>query len=117
MFQDWRFNVLGAVQSSVIELLNTVEKKVWGKAHYNTWFPCDPLLAAVVLEPKIVTKSRKCHVTVELHGTHTRGQVVLDHLHIKDPNVTLIEQVDICSLKKLLLWAAGHPEAEYHSNK
>ncbi|KAJ9577209.1 hypothetical protein L9F63_006183 [Diploptera punctata] len=100
-----------------MDLLNTIEKKIWEKSHFKTWFPCDALLAAVFLEPEIVTKSRTCHASVELHGTHTRGQVVLDHLRIKDPNINLIERVDVSTLKKMLLWAAGHPESGYPDNK
>ncbi|PSN55432.1 hypothetical protein C0J52_05686 [Blattella germanica] len=88
-------------------------KKVWEKSQFTTWLPCDALLAASVLEPNIVIKSRHCHASVELHGTHTRGQVVLDHLKVKGPNVHLIEKVEDAILKRMFLWAAGHPNSGY----
>jgi inosine-uridine nucleoside N-ribohydrolase len=95
-----------------MELLNAVEKKVWEKSNYTTWISCDAILAAALLHPDIVIKSQKCHATIELHGTHTRGQVVLDHLQVKDPNVHLIEKVDTSILKKMFLWAAEHAHLE-----
>lgn len=117
LYQDWRFNILGAIQNRHMELLNAVEKKVWGKSRYTTWISCDAMLAAAVLCPDIVIKSQKCHATIELHGTHTRGQVVLDHLQVKDPNVHLIEKVDTSVLKKMLLWAAEHAHLEHEESK
>lgn len=104
--------MLGAIQNTQMDLLNTVEKKVWEKSRFTSWIPCDAVLAAILLRPDIVMKSRKCHATVELHGAHTRGQVVIDHLKLKDPNVHLIEEVDTAVLKKMLLWAAGHRDLD-----
>lgn len=117
LYQEWRFSILGAIQNCHMELLNAVEKKVWEKSHNTTWIPCDAIVAAAVLYPDIVIKSQKCHATVELHGTHTRGQVVLDHLQVKDPNVHLIEKVDTSVLKKMLLWAAEHAHLEHEGSK
>lgn len=114
---EWRFSILGAIQNCHMELLNAVEKKVWEKSHFTTWISCDAILAAVLLYPDIIIKSQKCHATVELHGTHTRGQVVLDHLQVKDPNVHLIEKVDTSVLKKMLLWAAEHAHLKHEGNK
>lgn len=110
---DWRFNTLGAVRNTHMDLINAIEKKVWENSNFTSWLPCDAIIAAVLLRADIIKKSRKCHVTVELHGSHTRGQVVLDHLQMKDPNVTLIEEVDSSLLKKLLLWAAGYPDSSF----
>lgn len=112
IYQAWRFNVLGAIQNTQMDLLNTVEKKVWEKSRFTSWIPCDAILAATLLRPDIVMRSQKCHATVELHGTHTRGQVIIDHLKLKDPNVHLIEEVDTSVLKKMLLRAAGHPDLD-----
>jgi inosine-uridine nucleoside N-ribohydrolase len=117
MYQAWRFNVLGATQNTQMDLLNIVEKKVWEKSSYTSWIPCDAILAAVLLRPDIVIKSQKCHATVELHGAHTRGQVVIDHLKVKDPNVHFIEEFDTSILKKMLLWAAGHADLDYDKSK
>jgi purine nucleosidase len=42
------------------------------------FFAPDGLALAVAIEPDIVTKSEKKHVSVELHGSQTRGQTVVD---------------------------------------
>lgn len=104
--------MLGAIQNTQMNLLNTVEKKVWEKSRFMSWIPCDAILAATFLRPDIVMRSQNCHATVELHGTHTRGQVIIDHLKLKEPNVHLIEEVDTSILKEMLLWAAGHPDLD-----
>lgn len=117
IYQAWRFSVLGAIQNTQMDLLNTVEKKVWERSSCTSWCPCDAILAAALLRPDIVMKSQKCHAAVELHGTHTRGQVVIDHLKVKNPNVHLIEEVDTSILKKMFLWAAGHPDLDYVKSK
>ena len=41
-------------------------------------FAPDGLALAVAVEPGIVTKSEKKHVSIELHGSQTRGQTVVD---------------------------------------
>jgi purine nucleosidase len=41
-------------------------------------FAPDGLALAVAIEPGIVTKSEKKHVSIELHGSQTRGQTVVD---------------------------------------
>lgn len=43
-----------------------------------TVYAADPLALAVVLEPDIVTKRESHHLSIELVGTHTRGQTVVD---------------------------------------
>jgi purine nucleosidase len=43
-----------------------------------TVFAADPLALAVLLEPEIVTRRESHHLAVELIGTHTRGQTVVD---------------------------------------
>jgi purine nucleosidase len=43
----------------------------------------DPLAAAVLHDPSLATY-RELPVGVELHGTHTRGQLVVDHRVIVD---------------------------------
>jgi purine nucleosidase len=59
-------------------------------------FAPDGLALAAAVEPGIVTKSEKKYVTVELHGTHTRGQTVVDWYGStrKAPNTEIILEVD-----------------------
>lgn len=57
----------------------------------------DPLAMAVALEPSIVRKSAPHYVTVELGGTHSRGQTVIDHAkRLRQPtNVEVVTELDI----------------------
>ncbi len=56
----------------------------------------DPLAAAVALEPDIVVKSESRFVQVDLGGTLTRGQSVVDWSGILEtaPNVEIVMQID-----------------------
>lgn len=56
----------------------------------------DPLAMAITLEPDIVQASDFQPVTVELTGTRTRGQTVIDHFGLagQDPNVHIIQALD-----------------------
>jgi purine nucleosidase len=44
----------------------------------DTLFAPDGLALAAAVEPEIVTKSEKRYVSIELHGSQTRGQTVVD---------------------------------------
>ena len=50
------------------------------QAHFGVAgiFAADPLAMAVAVEPGIVTRSERRHVTVELAGPSTRGQTTVD---------------------------------------
>ena len=67
----------------------------------------DPLAMAVALEPEIVTRAEMHAMTVELTGTHTRGQTTVDWSNLTDrtPNVNIILEVDRERFWKLM-WAA-----------
>ncbi len=56
----------------------------------------DPLAMAAALQPDLVRQSAEYYVTVELQGTHTRGQTILDH-HARSghaPNVRVVQALD-----------------------
>jgi purine nucleosidase len=56
------------------KILSYIEKRM-GK---DSLFAPDGLAMAVAVEPEIVTKSEKKYVSIELHGSQTRGQTVVD---------------------------------------
>lgn len=85
--------------------MNEAEKIIYG--NYHGYMPCDAFLTAVFLFPeKCIRKKHSNHVTVELNGTHTRGQMVLDHLGKNDHNVTIIELLNEDEIQKSLHWTA-----------
>lgn len=59
-------------------------------------FGADGLAMAVAVEPEIVLKAEKHHVTVELNGRYTRGQTTVDWQDRSDhpPNANIILEVD-----------------------
>lgn len=110
--QDWRLYELGKrakqVNHLAIQMLTKVESALWLPRGYKCWNPCDALLVAVWLfEEKFVLQESTWHATVDLTGTHTRGQMVLDHLKQLDENVRIIELVDVEVFKQIAEWVAG----------
>ena len=59
-------------------------------------FAPDGLAVAAAIEPSIVTRSDRKHVSIELHGSLTRGQTVVDWSNTtgKQPNTEIIHEVD-----------------------
>lgn len=57
----------------------------------------DPLAMAVTLEPSLVLEQSRRFVTVELGGTHTRGQTVVNYTKhdLGTPHVDIIQRVDM----------------------
>lgn len=103
IFQDWRFNVLGAIDHPLIHFMNPIEKAIF-PTDEPIWAPCDALIVACLLFPDhvIVRQKRRC-CTVELQGVHTRGQMVVDYRSEKR-NVTVVEVVNCEACKRALLW-------------
>jgi purine nucleosidase len=68
------------------------------QAHFGVAgiFAADPLAMAVAVEPGIVTRSERRHVTVELAGPATRGQTTVDWFGFGGgtPNADVVLEVD-----------------------
>lgn len=90
--------------NKTIELLNEAEKICYND--FDSYMPCDAFLTAVFLFPECIKKKQLRHVTVELSGKHTRGQVVIDHLKKNTPTVTIIELLHEDECKRILKWTA-----------
>lgn len=105
---DWRFKVLGLVPNPFIELMNKVESMLHSdKTPDMVWCPYDLFLIIAMLYPDFaIIKARQFNASVELHGTRTRGQVVIDHLKEKPPNVVIIQEINCEFAKEILLKAA-----------
>ncbi len=63
---------------------------------YEGYLLPDPLAMAVALKPELIRICADYHVTVELHGTNTRGQTVIDYFARTGlaPNVQIIQEVN-----------------------
>ena len=68
------------------------------QAHFGVAgiFAADPLAMAVAVEPGIVTRSERRHVTVELAGPSTHGQTTVDWFGFGGgtPNADVVLEVD-----------------------
>ncbi|KAH8392978.1 hypothetical protein KR200_007208 [Drosophila serrata] len=114
---DWRLKEFAArakdAKHPAITMLNKVEAAQWlpTTETYETWNPCDALVVAVWLfGDRFIRKHSTWHATVDLRGTHTRGQMVLDHLREREKhpeNVRIIEHVDAEFFKRICEWIAG----------
>lgn len=63
----------------------------------------DPLAMAVTLAPDLILASEQHYVTVEIQGTHTRGQTVVDYAHATDcpPNTQIVTEIDTAGVYQL----------------
>ena len=63
----------------------------------------DDIAVAIYLNPKVITRSVDVSATVELHGTHTRGEMVVDWINRDKPkNVKIIIQYDPKLVHKMM---------------
>ena len=87
--------------------MNKVERVLLDTERFGAWCRCDPLAAAILLEPLVATKIKDVYATVELRGANTRGAMVVDHLQKlgREPNVTVVERVNTELYQTLLLEA------------
>lgn len=107
---SWQdYNTLVTVETTAAQFLSGICAKVvqfiQGVPAALPGFPmADPLAMAVALEPSVVEHSETCFVTVELNGTHTRGQTVIDYRHtLKMPaNVKVVLRVNQDSFHAML---------------
>lgn len=74
---------------------------------FANYIPCDALVTSLFIHPGLAVESSEWHAVVELTGTETRGQVVLDHLKENKNNARIVERVSEEDLKTILMWTAG----------
>lgn len=100
--KSWRFDVIGTIDNDITRLLNPIEEKAYKKC--EEWLPFDTYCAASFIDPSIVRRREDFHMTIELNGRLTRGQVVIDHIEENEfKNVTVIEEIDVERFKWLVM--------------
>ncbi|KAM7342304.1 nucleoside hydrolase-like [Cochliomyia hominivorax] len=105
---DWRFNVMGRVNTKAVQLMNTVEGALYKLKPYPRWIICDAILVMAYCFRKLkISKLRRYYATVELIGIHTRGQMVLDHKHKDQGNTHIILDVNKEMFKQVISWVGG----------
>lgn len=101
---------MGQIDSPQAKLMTKVERYLLEKELYGSWGRCDPYAAALTINPKVVTKKTRHFVTVELQGQTTKGLMVIDHFSKlgKEPNVMVVERVDVELYKEMLIEAFSY---------
>ncbi|XP_026819481.1 probable uridine nucleosidase 1 [Rhopalosiphum maidis] len=97
----WRKNVLGGINSKFLKFLNKAESKT---TELSTWQPCDSLIAAVILCPKLIKKSIVTNITPIMEG-EARGGILIDYSEnsYKPKNVEIIQDIHVEEFQKILL--------------
>lgn len=68
----------------------------------------DSLATAAFLFPaSVIEVMNQYNVTMELQGSQTRGQTIVNHLS-KDSNANIIEKISESVYKKIMMWAATY---------
>ncbi|XP_058806314.1 nucleoside hydrolase-like [Phymastichus coffea] len=110
---EWRDNVFGKIDTPAVELMNAIEENIYKTEHRfkESYNPCDFFIAAILLRPDVAKDIGFYYIDIELGGTKTRGQVVVDHLMSHEPNAYIIQNIDTEICKDLLMFVAN-PNAE-----
>lgn len=61
----------------------------------------------------MIKEIKEHHVEVELNGSISRGQMIIDHSKKRAPNAFVIEEFDVEFFKKLLCWTCGQSIDEF----
>ncbi|OAD58555.1 Pyrimidine-specific ribonucleoside hydrolase RihA [Eufriesea mexicana] len=99
---DWRKNVLGKMNSTIMSFLNKAEQK--SLSNTNSWSVSDAMAAAVMLWPELAIKSIVTNVSPVIDG-FTRGSVVVDYTNLtsKPKNARIILSFNTTAFQQLLL--------------
>lgn len=100
--QDWRINVLGKINSSIVNFLNKAERKSLTKS--TSWGISDGMAAAIMLQPQLVTRSIVTNVSPVIDGL-ARGSILVDYTNLtgRPKNVKIIQAIDTDGFQQLLL--------------
>ncbi|CAL7942670.1 unnamed protein product [Xylocopa violacea] len=100
---NWRKNILGKMNSTIVNFLNNAERVYLAKAD-DTWNSADAMAAAIMLWPKLVTKSIVRNVNPVIDGL-ARGSVIVDYTNLTDrpKNARIIQSFNATAFQQLLL--------------
>lgn len=100
-FFDRYLNV-GTKKSDFMKKISTKIKESEGGGPF---IDCDPFPLCAAIKPEIVLQEKLVHATVEVHGSLTRGQMVVDWggKLKKECNVRLLEKMDLNLFMEMML--------------
>ncbi|XP_063980076.1 uncharacterized protein LOC135164032 isoform X2 [Diachasmimorpha longicaudata] len=98
--REWRNQVLGDLSSKAMNFMNKVEVEILNEI---IWKPADVMITAVMIWPELATKKISTRVTPVIDGA-ARGSVLVSYEDIPtNPNVEIIQEIDVEKFKGLLL--------------
>lgn len=117
---------LGNTKTPEAELMNKIEAKVNAQRAFSNWITCDQLSMAWMIDnlksqktngsisskksnKSLATSTKQCFATVELQGSFTRGQMVIDHegRMKRSPNLIILTDVNMQLYQRYLRLAFG----------
>ncbi|XP_066992608.1 inosine-uridine preferring nucleoside hydrolase [Anabrus simplex] len=100
----WRKNELGTINSEKINLINKAEGKILTNEPDNAqWVSADPMAAAVVVNPSLVTSNITHNVAAETEGDYGRGAIFVDYNDVRPvKNTVIIKNIDVEAYKTWL---------------
>ena len=103
-----RYHALAALPTDAGRFFEAINR-VFMTPEYAAFSPggyllADALAMAVALEPALIREQMRRYVTIELGGTHARGQSIIDHWGRlgKAPNVDIVTKADMEIMERLL---------------
>lgn len=98
IFQEWRNEILGKLNSEIINYLNQFERKALKGTH---WSIPDPLMAALMIWPELITSKAKGYMVP--NGTETDKSLVHVDWKAKNSNVEVVKDYDVTGFQLKLL--------------
>ncbi|CAH1643203.1 unnamed protein product [Spodoptera littoralis] len=97
--KEWRKNVLGKIDTPIMEALNMFERVSFSKE--SSWIELDPAMAAIALHNKIVDEFKYSNNSIILQG-ESRG-INTNDFSSSEPNTRLVYKANIEYYQKFLL--------------
>ncbi|KOC67707.1 putative uridine nucleosidase 1 [Habropoda laboriosa] len=103
---DWRKNVLGKTNSTIMDFLNKAERI--SSLNSTSWSASDGMAAAVMIWPELITQSIVTNVSPVLDGL-ARGSILVDYNNLtsKETNTRIVQTFNVSAFQELLLKKLG----------
>ncbi|XP_014225173.1 probable uridine nucleosidase 2 [Trichogramma pretiosum] len=95
--KEWRVNVLGKIDSPIVDFMNKIEAISLSKEK-TMWTSSDALLVACMLDPALIRSVKLTHVEAIVTGPQ-RGTIIMDDRSDALKNTIVIEKIDYIKLK------------------
>ncbi|XP_076237552.1 uncharacterized protein LOC143181162 isoform X2 [Calliopsis andreniformis] len=101
---DWRLNVLGNINSTIVNFLNKAERQ--SLLQSTSWLTSDAMAASLIMWPEFVTKSIVTNLSPVFTGM-AKGSVLVDYTNLtgKPNNAEIVQSFNISAFQQVLLEA------------